>query len=266
LPPIDASDQFTDQGQLRTYTVHTPQIANRPLPLIIALHGSQESGQQMTAKTGLNQLGDQAGFVVVYPDGLNQKWNVSGIASEDNVAFVHTLIDRVQKIRTIDPTRIYVVGLSNGGILAQKIACDAPQGIAAFATVAASLPQQFQSTCQTKTPISMLMINGTTDPIVPWQGGKPPQVRVGRDLTLPPIPEVVSFWQQHDACPAQPIVTQLNQRVQISDSPHCQKETEVSLIAMKGAGHIWAGSGGVSPYLSATQAVWQFLQRQHLPA
>ena len=264
LPPIDASEQFTNQNQQRTYALHTPAIANQALPLVIALHGSQESGQQMSAKTGLNQLADQAGFVVAYPDGLKQKWNVSGKAIEDNVVFVHALIDRVQKIRNIDPTRIYVVGLSNGGILAQKIACTDPSKIAAIATVAASLPQQYEATCQTKTPVSLLMINGTADPIVPWQGGQPPQVHVGRDLSLPSIPEVVNFWHQHNACTAEPSLTQLNEKVQISSNTHCQNDTEVSLITLNGAGHIWAGGSGKSQFLDATQAVWQFFQHHRL--
>ena len=262
---IDVAGSLLDQGQNRTYYLHTPASPSQPLPLVVALHGSGMQGKQMADKTALSKLADQAGFVVVYPDGLKQKWNVSGKDPEDNVAFVHALIEQVQKVRSIDPQRIYVVGLSNGGILAQKLACEAPDDIAAIATVAASLPIQFSSRCQTKKPIPLLMVNGTADAIVPWQGGEAPNIRVGRDLAIPPIPTVINFWKQHNKCSAPPKVEQVSNVVEVTDYQSCQANSEVMLVALKGAGHVWAGGGyGKSPFGDTTQSVWQFLQRHSL--
>jgi polyhydroxybutyrate depolymerase len=268
-PPfaIDVSGTLTDQGQTRTYQLHTPaaDAPNHALPLIVALHGSGMQGQEMADKTALSKLADQAGFVIVYPDGLKKKWNVSGKSAEDNVAFVHALINQVQHDRTIDPQRIYVVGLSNGGILAQKLACEAPDQIAAIATVAASLPTQFSAHCQTQKPIAILMVNGTDDTVVPWEGGASPAVHIGRNLSVPSIPGVIDFWQQHNVCQSPAQVKSLSDRVEVTDYLSCQSEAEVMLVALKGAGHIWSGGGyGQSAYGDTTDRVWQFLQRHSL--
>lgn len=266
-PPADVSGELTDRGQHRTYYLHTPPsyTATHPLPLLVALHGSGMQGKEMAQKTALSELADREGFIVVYPDGLKQKWNVSGKSPEDNVEFVHALIDQMQQIRSLDAGRVYVVGLSNGGILAQKLACEAPDQIAAIATVAASLPIQFSSHCQTQKPISLLMINGTADSVVPWQGGEPPNVRVGRNLSIPPIPDVVNFWQQHNGCPTKAKIEQPSNLVEVTDYQSCQAQSEIMLVALKGAGHVWAGGGyGQSPFGDTTQRVWQFFQRHSL--
>lgn len=262
---IDVSGTFIDQGQHRTYYLHTPPSyqPSHPMPLVLAFHGSGEQGKDMAAQTAMNNLADREGFIVVYPDGLNKKWNVSESAPEDNIKFVHALITHLSQIRAVNSQRVYATGLSNGGILVQKLACENPSGIAAFATVAASLPVQFKPHCQSQTPISMLMINSTTDPVVPWEGGESPQIKVGRHLSIPPISEVIDFWRQHDACPAQVKVEQLSGLVQVSRYQNCQAGSEVTLMELKGGGHIWPGGGyGRSQYLDATETVWNFL-KQH---
>jgi polyhydroxybutyrate depolymerase len=266
---MDVSETLIDQGQQRTYYLHTPKADTpaHPLPLIVALHGSGMQGKEMADKTAFNQLADQVGAVVVYPDGLKQKWNVSGQSSEDNVAFVHALIRQVQQQRSIDSQRIYVVGLSNGGFLAQKLACEAPEGIAAIATVAASLPNQIAEHCQTQNPISLLMVNGTADSIVPWQGGASPEIHIGRGLSIPPIPTVINFWQQHNACSSPPQIQQNSKVVQVTSYTACRNNSEVMLAALQGAEHIWSGGGyGQSSFGDTTARVWQFLQHHSLAA
>jgi polyhydroxybutyrate depolymerase len=255
----DVEGSLLNQGQNRTYYLHTPAAANRPLPLVVALHGTGTQGKDLAEKTALSQLADRAGFIVVYPDAIRQRWNVSGATPEDNVAFVHALIQQVQRERAIDPQRIYVVGLSNGGILAQKLACEAPDGIAAIATVAASLPNQFAARCQTKTPLPILMVNGTADTVVPWNGGA-----VGRHpLAVPKIPEAIEFWRQHNGCKAPAQVTAVSEVVSVTAYSSCQ--AEVMLVALQGAEHTWAGGGyGQSVFGDTTDRVWQFLQRQVL--
>ena len=266
----DFTGAFVDQGQRRTYYLHTPPSyqPGQSLPLVLAFHESEGQGKDMAAHTGLNQLADQKSFLVVYPDGLNAKWNVSGqaVTKEDNVAFVKALITQLGQIRAIDHQRIYATGLSNGGILVQKLACESPAQIAAFATVAASLPQQFQGKCQSQTPVSMLLINGTADDVVPWQGGAPPAVQVGRNLSIPSIPAVFNFWQQHNHCSTPVAVQQrADKLVTTSSYTNCQAGSDVTLIALKGAGHIWPGGGyGRSSFLDASQTIWSFFERHTL--
>ena len=266
----DVTGALMDQGQRRTYYLYTPSSyrPDQPLPLVLAFHESEGQGKNMAVHTGLNQLAKQKGFLVVYPDGINARWNVSGQAAtkEDNVAFVQALIAHLGQLRAIDHQRIYATGLSNGGILVQKLACKNPGQIAAFATVAASLPDQFQAKCQSQTPISMLMINGTADDVVPWQGGEPPTVKVGRNLSIPSIPDVFHFWQKHNHCATQITVQQrADRRVTTSSYTDCQAGSDVTLVALKGATHIWPGGGyGRSSFLDASQTIWSFFERHTL--
>jgi polyhydroxybutyrate depolymerase len=206
-------------------------------------------------------MADRAGFIVVYPDAISQRWNVSGATPEDNVAFVHALIQPVQRDRAIDPQRIYVVGLSNGGILAQKLACEAPEQIAAIATVAATLPTQFAACCQTHTALPILMVNGKADTVVPWNGGA-----VGRHpLTVPPIPAAIEFWRQHNGCNTPAQVTAVSEVVKVTAYSGCRQQSVVMLVALQGAGHVWSGgSYGTSAFGDTTDRVWQFLQRHAL--
>ena len=265
---IDSLGKLENQGQNRTYYLHTPLSGktDRPRPLVIALHESAGKGKMMADHTGLNRLADRSNFIVVYPDALKGKWNVSGRALENNVTFIHDLITELKSKAAIDSQRIYIVGLSNGGILAQKLACENPGGIAAVATVAASLPVQFQDHCQSHTAVSVMMINGTADDIVPWEGGSPPMVHVGRGLSIPPIADVIDFWQQHNHCKAAPVIKRrADDRVEESNYVTCAASSEVSLVALKGAGHVWSGGNyGTSEYLDAGEAAWAFFQRHTL--
>ena len=258
----NALKTFKDQGQSRTYYLHTPQssLFARPLPLVVALHGSGMQGKEMASKTAFNQLADRENFIVAYPDALQKRWNISGRTSEDNVAFVHHLISQVQQVRPIDSRRIYVVGLSSGGFLAQKLACEKPDQIAAVATVAASLPKKSLSNCQTHHPIPLLMVNGTADTTVPWQGGPIAPTRLGSGISVLSIPAAISFWSQHNGCKSPAKVSQ-SKLIDVTDYTSCRSGSEVTLAALKGAGHVWSGGGyGASQYGDTTQRVWQFLQ------
>ena len=81
------------------------------------------------------------------------------------------------------------------------------------------------------------MVNGTTDAIVPWQGGAVPDIRIGRDLSIPSIPTVLNFWQRHNACSSPPQSEQPSKLVEVTDYS-CQAGTEVKLVALEGAGHV----------------------------
>lgn len=254
------------RGRRRTYYLHIPKSykEDRPLPLVLAFHGFGKQGKDMAAFTGLSNLADRKGFIVVYPDAINKRWDVGDNPQPgvDDVSFANALITHLTQILAVDKQRIYATGLSDGGFLVQKIACQKPGQIAAFASVAASLPIQVKQTCQKSFPISMLMINGTADPFVPWQGGKPPKVRIGINLALPAVPEAINFWRQHNACTSSREVKQLSgTRVEVARYPHCKGGKEVVLVTLKGAGHIWPGGSGPSQFLSASVEIWDFFSR-----
>lgn len=258
----ETSGKLFNQGIGRTYYLYTPKSyqPNHPLPLVLVFHEYAGNGQKMAVSTGMNVLAEQKGFIVVYPNAIDKRWDIGGNAatSVNDVRFVAALIAHLSKIRAIDRQRIYATGSSNGGYLVQRLACELPSKFAAFASVAASLPLQVKQSCKPQTAVSMMMINGTGDTVVPWEGGAPPKVRIGKNLSSLPIPEVIDFWRHHDACSKVEVKQLKSDRVEISDYPNCQQGSEVTLVALKGGKHVWPGHG--SQFLEASTTIWDFFQ------
>lgn len=241
----------------RTYVVHTPnnRALTRSVPLVIIFHGYGGQGKDLAQSSGLNQLSDRENFVVAYPDGLNKRWNVAG---NEDVAFTNALISQLQQRYKIDSRRVYVAGISNGGFLAQRLACEYPNRVAAFASVVATVPGELVDRCRANTPTSMLMINGTDDRKVPWNGGFLPY---GQILS---VPNSISYWRQRNRCAAPAQVRSINPRVQV-DQYRCQTGTEVELVTLKGVGHLFPrGGGGANSLIDASSEIWQFFQRHRL--
>lgn len=260
--PGDQTGTIVVQGQSRTYVLHTPQQyrRDRRFPLVLAFHGYGSQGKDLAASSGLNQVADQQGFLVAYPDGLERRWNVaSGFIGVDDLAFTTALIDHLQTRRAIDPARIYATGVSNGGFWVQRLACDMSDRIAAFASVAATLPGQLKVLCHPPAPVPILMMNGTDDRKVPWQGGELPY---GSILS---VPATIEFWRQQNGCSTPAASQALNSRVQIDRYTACRAGAEVELVTLKGAGHVFPRGGtGANQLLNGSQEIWQFLQRHRL--
>lgn len=258
----DAMGQLLHQGRQRSYYLHTPKSYNPkyPMPLVLAFHGYGSQGKDLAANTGFNQLAEQEGFIIAYPNGIEQRWNVaSGLLGVDDVSFVSVLIEHLSQIRAIDQSRIYAVGVSNGGFLVQRLACEAKSKFAAFASVVATLPGQLQAFCHPTSPVSMLMINGTDDRKVPWAGGK------FFDGWFLSVPDTIDFWRQQNGCSAKTQVKQLNRRVETTRYLDCQHGAEVELVTLLGAGHVWPrGGDGAKQLLNGSEKIWHFFQRHRL--
>jgi polyhydroxybutyrate depolymerase len=169
-------------GRDRSYLVYIPASLPPQAALVIVLHGSGMDGARMRVCTGyeFDRLADQNGFVVLYPDGYRRNWNdcrkyatfPAKRENIDDVGFIRTLIARVRVEQAIDQKRVYVFGFSNGGHMAFRLAMETPEEIAAITAVAASLPTPDASSCPQQGRTSRVMlINGTGDPINPYQGG-----------------------------------------------------------------------------------------------
>ena len=166
----------------RTYLVYAPARAAPRPALVIAFHGSMGSAQGMRVATGygFDRLADRHGFVVAYPQGYAGNWNDCRKAADyparrldvDDLAFVQALVERLRRERGVDPSRVYVTGLSGGGAYALRLALEHPEKIAAAAVFAASLPTPANSVCRASgRPVPVLFVNGTRDPINPYAGG-----------------------------------------------------------------------------------------------
>ncbi len=125
-------------------------------------------------------LADRGNFIVVYPDGFERYWNdcrkrgafSAKTRNVDDVGFIHTLIDRFREDFGVDSAHVFVMGFSNGGQMAFRLALELPLEIAGIAAVAANLPAPDNCACrEAERPVPVLIVNGTADPINPYAGG-----------------------------------------------------------------------------------------------
>ncbi|QSJ18159.1 hypothetical protein JYQ62_04825 [Nostoc sp. UHCC 0702] len=269
----DNYGKLNDQGKLRNYYFYIPKSynQNRPLPLVLVFHGDNGSGRSISNVTRFNKLADQKGFIVVYPDAIDQKWSLIGNAKGkvDDVLFVSALIDHLKQQMNIDSHKIYASGFSRGGILTQALACELPNKIAGFASVAGSLPVRLKPNCQPQTPISMLMINGTSDRDVLYEGDDHTQRGA-----LISIRDMVNFWRSHDQCTSSNKSPQFSEdQVKASLYTGCNGNSEVWELAVVNGGHFWPGGASTDESvnrfnaklgLNASETIWNFFQRHSL--
>lgn len=179
----DRRGAIRHDGRRRTVLVVRPGAPTAPGPLFVVLHGSNQVGRVQRRFSGrtFDALAARTGGVVLYPDAYRLRWNdarrglraAARRAGVDDVGFVHALIDRAVAAGEADAARVFVVGYSNGGQLAMRIAAEAPEGIAGVVAIAASRPVdgEFLALDVPLHPIPMLFLHGTADPIAPYAGG-----------------------------------------------------------------------------------------------
>ncbi len=177
LQSHDIKGELASGGMKRTFLLHSPSPQNKkPAPLLIALHGGGGQGSGMMKLSGLNEVSDRNGFFVVYPDGVEKNWNDGRLTIKrkdvDDVQFISDLVDQLTKKYSIDPERVYVTGISNGGMMSFRLGCELSRKIAGIAVVAASMPVILQRTCNPTRSLPVVMFSGTDDPIMPFNGGE----------------------------------------------------------------------------------------------
>ncbi len=269
-PRKDADAALQVGGSKRLYDLHVSSAytGEKPTPLVLAFHGAAGDGQAMEQVTGLNQIADQEGFIVAYPDALppRKHWDArrgSGPDTSNDVGFIAALIDELSQRYTVDRSRIYIVGLSNGGMFAQRLACELSDRVTAIAAVASAMPTNLSTTCNPTKPISVLLINGTQDDLIP-------PVEPGKALLS--LPDTVKFWKAHNRCSAEAVRKSLpqNPHLELETYDQCANQTRVMLSTIEGGTHGWGDdpiSGGdnlVKPgqEMNESAFIWSFLSQQ----
>jgi polyhydroxybutyrate depolymerase len=146
----------------------------RAAPTIIVLHGAATTASLTANWSGFAEAAAGYGFAAVFPQGIFTVWNDGrrdGIAKSDDVGFVRALVGKLIERNIADPRRIYLAGISNGGMLALRMLCEHPAPFAGAAAVVASMPALVGATCRLEKPMPVIMFNGTADPVVPYNGG-----------------------------------------------------------------------------------------------
>ena len=267
----DSTGFIMFDGLERTYYIHiSPSYdRTRPMPLVIVLHGARDSGRKMAWLTcyGFNKLSDRDGFIVVYPDAIDGKWGQENI---DDVGFISALIDHFVEDLDIEERRVYATGMSNGAFMTNLLACELSGKIAAIAPVSGTMPKDFVPL--PSRPISILIIHGDKDKIVPWNGGELPIIK----LKILSVEETVDHWVSHNNCSLSPIITWEPDRCP-RDGTRVRREvygqgnegTEVILYAIEGGGHTWPSGHRLLPILifgrtcrdiNACEVIWEFFR------
>lgn len=267
------------QGRERTFLVHIPEKVRgmKDVALVFVLHGGGGTPKSVAALSGFSKLADDEGFIVVYPQAVNRHWNdgrevrrfLSHREKVDDVGFIEVLIDTLVPELGVDSRRIYAVGISNGGMMCHRLGIELSHRLGAFATVAASLPEKLTNKTP-KMPISVLMINGTADPVVPFEGGGV-GVFASRGRVVS-VAQAVEFWVKMNGCDSQPTKTTLvsdgDLTVQKTVYQNGRFGTEVEFLTVVGGGHTWPGGrerpsrfGKKSDAVNATRVVWEFFSK-----
>jgi polyhydroxybutyrate depolymerase len=282
LGPGDYTRTLPCGGLERSYVVHVPPQydAARPVPVVLCFHGAVTNGRFQVKFTGMNDKADEAGFVVVYPNGTGPNestlfWNVGAFprrrAAEerDDVGFVRALLDDLATVVNVDAKRVFACGMSNGGMMSHRLGVELSDRIAAIAPVAGTLALADPKPGRA---MPVLQIHGTEDTFVPWDG----RDGVSFGWKFRGVAETLDFWIEHNGCDREPVVTAMPDRA--DDGLTCERHVyrsaqgaDVELIRIAGGGHTWPGRdlrlgliGKATRDFSANDAIWDFFQRHPL--
>ncbi len=278
---------MSHDGLVRLLRVYRPAGHTGPLPLLFVLHGGGGSAGNMEWLTAnaFERIADRDGVLVVYPEGIGNSWNdgrqdLRAEAAQrgiDDVGFLRALPAEIAASYSLDPMRVYSTGISNGGFMSFRLACDAADVFAAVAPVTANLSSDVATQCMPARPISVAIVNGTVDPLGPWGGGLVRVLLQRRGEVLSTMATLDRLREIDDCGPVEtgPVIdnvaddeTTLRRHV-----ARCARGTELLLFEIVGGGHTWPGGvqylpellvGRTSRELEAGEAIWEFLRRFRL--
>jgi polyhydroxybutyrate depolymerase len=292
LAPGDYEFSLTHQGLRRSYLLHVPPQAGegRNLPLVLSFHGGGSHAEVMRAYTRMDRGADRDGYIVAYPNGSSGlgnrflTWNAGSCCGPaaalqiDDVGFSLAVMDDIAARARIDRARVYAVGLSNGAMMAYRLAAEASHRIAAVAGVAGSMSLTRFAPSH---PVAVLHIHSTQDHIARFDGGfGPPATVADTRMFHTSVEEMLRKWLDHDGCPLRPAVVEtIPGEPGTPDESHsairrvykpCRQGVEVVLLQLSGAGHVWPGGvrdympqllGTSTAVIDANAEIWRFVSR-----
>jgi len=286
-PPGDYERSFVYDGRTRTFLLHIPPgyDGSTPFPLVIGLHGGTGSARQFERSTHMNRAADTLGFLAVYPDGTGplKTWNAGyccGFAMQnkvDDVGFIRALIAALSSTLNIDLHRLYATGMSNGAMLAYRLASEASDLFAAVGPVAGSIGGQVNADAPLfmiappAEPVSVIAIHGQQDESVLYEGGESRGV-FGKGRIDLSVAESIAFWVRHNQCSTMPTVESLYDGNIIRETYPCPQGVEVVLYTIVEGDHSWPGEApsrlrGTNPNqdIIATDLILEFFASHAKP-
>lgn len=266
------SGTITHDRNIRNYRLYLPTDYDdsQSLPLVFNLHGLGSNSIEQLFYSQMNAVADTANFIVCYPDGIDEAWNVGWVfgSREDDTGFISDLIDTLVQNYGIDDQRIYSCGMSNGGFMSYRLACELNDKIAAVASVTGAMAPRYIDDCEPGKSVPVLEIHGTSDQVVPYTGD--------RNINVP-ISELMEFWQKNNSCGATPVESDLPDVVTNDSStitriewPECEDQKKVIHFRVNGGGHTWPGTfalpgaGPTNGDIIASEEIWLFFKQYTL--
>ncbi len=275
-------------GYERKYIIYKPSSIekSKKLPLLIALHGGGGTSKQLITHTKhrFNQLADVEKYYVVYPQGLEKGWNdgrndlnqFATVNNIDDVGFIQRLIRNLQSKYNIDEKRIFVTGISNGGFMSFRLACELEDEINAIAPLTATISEDVFKNCNGNSNVGLMLMNGTEDPIVPYDGGYVELFGKKRGK-ITSTQRTIDRWREKLRCNDEPFISELpdsendGTTVTTIEYNQCKGNGTISLYRINGGGHTWPGAksynlkrivGKTSKEIIACDTIWEFFKHQ----
>lgn len=263
----------------RDYQLYVPPGGSGRLPLVIALHGGGGNGAQLAKSAGLIDKAASEGFILALPEGSSrfgklETWNAGGCCAYamrkkvDDIGFIRALIDDLERTQPVDPKRVYVVGMSNGGMMTERVAIELGDRIAGAAVFVGAL---FGNEPRPVAAVPMLIVNAEKDEQVPIAGGTSTTGIVRRSQGMPYKPSryAATFWATANRCTKGPTRSETSDYVRELWAG-CAGGADVDFYIMKGAEHGWPGHGVGRPgvtrntgKIDGTALMWDFFAAHH---
>lgn len=261
-------------GTTREFAVFEPS-GSKPAdgwPVVFAYHGAFTTARNMQHYIEMDAIADDEGFLVVYPNGIRRVWQDGRTDSDvDDVEFTDVLIDHVISEYGADEGRVYVTGMSNGGFMSHRLACDLSDRIVAIAPVAGTLSEEVRKICEPSRPVHVMSFMGTFDDIVPYGGGELGGTLSGDLGTMLSAPESTRYWSEHANCLPDPEVKSRDKAedgtsLETETFLGCDDDVSVVLHTIEEGGHTWPGAdpkpllGKTSEEIDASKAIWKWFE------
>lgn len=269
--------RMTIDGRHRTYLLNLPSIYEKgdAFPVVVALHGTGGSAEQCERDYGLTTKADKLGYIIVYPEGTPRPgplgirtWNAgeccdySSIQDINDVKFIDVLLTGLSKEFKVDRDRIFVTGMSNGAMMAYRLACELPENIKAIAPVSGTL--MTDTPCRPSNFIPTLHIHAANDGVVPYEGGQ----GLG-GYHFHPVDSTLQVMADINQCPVKPSLTESYDDYTYR-AWRCKDGVTVEAYVTKEGGHSWPGGKKPRPAadepsttIDATQLIFDFFEHQH---
>lgn len=247
-PPAQSAEvlKLTHQGTERTIILQrTRDVRAAPPPLLIVLHGSGANAETFRVRNRFDVTADREKFVVAYPDAIGKVWRFGQVLEQgvpeneaiDDVGFIRAVIDDLVSRKIADPARVYVTGVSRGALMSYTIACLLHDKVTAVAPLISPMTDKQRDACRTARPIPIMVIAGTADKVLPFDGQRLPKAR------LLSIPETMDFWRKAHACGAPQKRTLPHReasdptRIEATTWSECKSGARLVLYRVEGGGH-----------------------------